>query len=122
MLDLADLVDEGKWVCGDWCTFMQGNAPIHVAKSSKKFFEERRIALLDYPACSPDLNLIENCWGCLSWKVYKGGRQYHWVNDLKEAIFVAWASFSPELLQKLVDSMPNRVFKAVHLGGATHYS
>ena len=61
MLDRADLVDEGKRVYEERWTFMQDNAPIHVTNSSKKFFEDHNIALLDWPAYSPDLNPIENC-------------------------------------------------------------
>ena len=38
--------------------FQQDNCTIHVSKESMKFFNEARVALLDWPPYSPDLNKI----------------------------------------------------------------
>ena len=59
--------------------FLQDNAPSHAAKKTvgylmKVGFKIQR--LMKWPACSPDLNPIENPWNILNRKMYEGGRQF----------------------------------------------
>lgn len=99
------------------CIFQQDNAPIHVSNESKQWFRDKNISLLEWPACSPDCNPIENLWGILAGKVYANGRQFENVNDLKSAIRDCWAKIDMETIKKLTDSMPNRVFELIQNGG-----
>lgn len=50
----------------------QDNCSIHVAKSVKNWMCEANITTLEWPARSPDLNLIENIWEMLAELVYDG--------------------------------------------------
>uniref|UniRef100_A0A3Q0QWA4 Tc1-like transposase DDE domain-containing protein n=1 Tax=Amphilophus citrinellus TaxID=61819 RepID=A0A3Q0QWA4_AMPCI len=63
MLQRASLMTEGPRLCGNDWVFQQDNAAVHSARLTKDFFQENNITLLDHPACSPDLNPIENIWG-----------------------------------------------------------
>lgn len=76
---------------GESWTYQQDNAPIHSAKRTKEFFASKNIPVLKWPAVSPDLNPMENLWSILSKQVYKGGRQFDTLLQLKKAIQEEWA-------------------------------
>ncbi len=49
--------------------FQQDLAPSHTAKTTKSWLNDHSIGVLDWPANSPDLNLIENLWGIVKRKM-----------------------------------------------------
>ena len=79
---------------------------------------EQKIRLLYYPACSPDLNPIENLWGLMVAKVY-GDRQNSAISEFKNAILNTWEKIPSVHLQKLVDSIPRRIFKVIKANGGS---
>lgn len=97
--------------------FQQDNAPVHSARSTKDWLGRRRITVIDWPARSPDLNPIENCWGWLTRQVYADGKQFHTKDELKAGILKAWEKMPQEYIQKLFESMPRRVASVVEAGG-----
>lgn len=102
--------------------FQQDNAPIHTAKIIKQWFQLEKMNVLDWPALSPDLNIIENAWGWLSRNVYAGGRQYDSIEELIQAIKTQWKSIPTRIVKNLFNSMPNRLIEVLKKnGGATSY-
>ena len=87
----------------------QDNAPAHTALYTKDYFAEAGIVDLPWAPRSPDMNIIENCWGVLSRAVYDGGRQFDTIDDLKECLIYEWEKLSLEYIRNLVESMPRRV-------------
>uniref|UniRef100_A0A3P8SZ41 Tc1-like transposase DDE domain-containing protein n=1 Tax=Amphiprion percula TaxID=161767 RepID=A0A3P8SZ41_AMPPE len=83
---------------------------------------QNNITLLGHPACSPDLNPIENIWGWMAREVYKNGHQFQTVDALCETIFTTWSNVPTSLLETLASSIPKRIFEVINKnGGATHY-
>ncbi|EYC14419.1 hypothetical protein Y032_0040g191 [Ancylostoma ceylanicum] len=102
--------------------FMQDNAAIHSSRSTRTWLSSQGIEILDWPACSPDLNSIENVWGVIVRRIYANNRQYSSVEELKKAILEAWNNLEPNLIRNLYASMPKRIFEvAVNKGGPTCY-
>lgn len=105
--------------------FMHDNAPSHAARYtcdalSKFGFKDGRVML--WPACSPDLNPIENFWSQLKSKVYEGGRQFSSKKDLWEQIQASAADINKDSIKQLTNSMDSRLLKVVTAkGGYIHY-
>lgn len=90
--------------------FQQDNASCHTAKSTRTWFENKRITVLGWPANSPDLNVIEEVWHKMKQKLRNSPQRTK--ESLKAKIEEIWESFSVEECAQLVNSMPKRV-KAV---------
>ncbi|CAK9833200.1 Transposable element Tc3 transposase [Anthophora retusa] len=102
--------------------FQQDNAAVHTAKIVKEYFLKENISILQWPACSPDLNIIENCWAMLSQAVYAEGRQFSNLNELKTCIMIEWENLDQTKIKTLYDSLPKRMVEVIeNKGGCTHY-
>ncbi|PIC17508.1 hypothetical protein B9Z55_023726 [Caenorhabditis nigoni] len=97
--------------------FMQDGAPCHRARQTMKWLEDHRIPVLTWPACSPDLNIIENVWAFMARKVYEGNKSYDNVDQLKKAIIDAWLAVDQNLLDNLYRSLDGRVYELTLKGG-----
>lgn len=102
--------------------FQQDNASIHRARATVQWLNTNLQWVNDWPSKSPDLNPIENLWGIVARAIYRHGRQFEDVQELKEAITTAWNEIPLETLRKLINSMPNRVQAVIEKDGhATKY-
>jgi len=97
--------------------YQQDNASIHKSRETSAWFASEGINILPWPACSPDLNPMENLWGIIVRRLYAENRQFATVDDLKNAIEEAWNGTEFEVLEHLVESMKNRVFQVIQRSG-----
>ncbi len=58
-----------------WREFQQYNAHLHSTAITTAWLRSRRVWVLNLPACSPDLSLIENIWCIIKQK--KNGKDDH---------------------------------------------
>src|ERR1700741_2170449 len=101
---------------------MQDNVRCHTSAETKEWFRVNQVKVIDWPSRSPDINPIENLWGWLVRRVSRGGPQFDNIPQLKEAIREAWNEVPPELLRRLIDSVPARLKEVIQAnGGSTSY-
>ena len=84
----------------------QQNAPTHKASFIKNFFCENEWKVLDWPPYSPDLNIIGNLWTIVKKRLAK--QSVSW-ESLEEKVQEIWNSIELETVQKLYDSIPERL-------------
>lgn len=101
--------------------FQQDNASIHTSQVATAFFEAQETQLLEWPAKSPDLNIIENVWHMISSIVY-ADKQYDDKETLWQAIQEAAFTLmfeKSEQLHNLYEDMNKRLLEVIQAKGAT---
>ena len=97
----------------------QDGAPCHTSKFTRDYFATASITGMEWPPRSPDMDCIENCWGQLSQAVYKGGRQFDDVHELKECLTYEWENLSMDYVGKLISSMPRGISELYNKRGSS---
>ncbi len=70
------------------CVFQQDNAKPHTAAITTAWLRSRRVRVLNWPACSPDLSPIENIWHIIKWKIRR--RRPQTLQQLEPYIRQEW--------------------------------
>ena len=95
--------------------FQHDNDPKHTAKITKAFLKNNNISVLEWPACSPDLNPIENVWNLLKIKIHK--RKPKDKDEFIDIITEEWLKFDSNVLKSLINSMPKRIQQVIKNNG-----
>lgn len=100
--------------------FQQDNDPKHICNLVKKFINQSKINVLEWPPQSPDLNPIEHLWDEMDRKVKKSQRTS--MKVFKNALKQTWDEIDSATLQNLVNSIPKRLKEVIkNRGYATKY-
>ena len=95
---------------------MQDGAPCHRSRSTLDYLDSRSICLVsDWPAQSPDLNIIENLWSVLKNKVTK--RMPKTVEELWSVTQEEWDTITKEDVRNLFSSIPARLKDVIRRKG-----
>lgn len=100
--------------------FQQDNDPKHKSKKTMAWLNNNNITLLNWPSCSPDLNIIENVWSLLKRGINK--RKPKNIDELEKYINEEWNKIDQQTIKNLFDGMPKRIAQVIERnGGITDY-
>jgi hypothetical protein len=93
----------------------------HTANVVTMHFRQNGITVLPWPATSPDLSPIENCWDQLKRAVYKHVNANTTLAQIEQIAVREWQALPMHNIRRLIRSMTTRVRECVNAnGGYTH--
>ncbi|KAJ8876178.1 hypothetical protein PR048_024087 [Dryococelus australis] len=93
----------------DPCYFQDDNARCPVSRATVQWYADNNVRRLDWPAQSPDLNPIKHHWDELDRRVRARQARPKSIAQLMEWLQEEWRRIPVDVLQTLVESMPDRV-------------
>jgi len=80
-------------------TLQQDNARPHVGRVTLEYLHAMGIEILEWPANSSDLSVVEHLWDEL--RVQKRPRQLQTLQELREALLEEWDNIPQDVIRKL---------------------
>lgn len=107
---------------GDGFILVDDNALPHRAEIVKEVLRENEINRMNWPARSPDMNVIEHVWSSMKLKLNQREQEFMNLEELAIAVREEWESIPQGFIRNLVDSMPRRTAELLRVrGGPTRY-
>ncbi|KAG1937637.1 hypothetical protein F2P79_018097 [Pimephales promelas] len=95
----------------------QDGAPSHTSISTSEFLKAKKIKMLqDWPAQSPDMNIIKHMWGRMKEEAWKTKPKN--IDELWEACKTAFFAIPDDFINKLYESLPNRMDAVLQAHGS----
>jgi transposase len=102
--------------------FQHDNDPKHKAKLTQAWLKDHEIAVLDWPAQSPDLNPIEHLWNEVERRLKQHPEPPTRQSELWEKLEEVWNGIEADVCLKLINTMPERIMDVIKAkGGYTRW-
>ncbi|CAF1578421.1 unnamed protein product [Rotaria magnacalcarata] len=95
--------------------FQHSNDPKDRAVFVNDWLKKKQIEVLKWPSFSPDLNPTEHLWDELERRMKK--HQPKNKDELKRYLLHEWVDIGRNVIVKLVDSVPNRLYECLKMKG-----
>ena len=96
-------------------SFMDDNAPVH--RANAVFKQNNKINGIEWPAQSPDLNIIENIWLHVKRGIEKTTLDMQTPEQLFDVINTAWQNVSVDYVQRLYETIPGKIHEVLRMKG-----
>ncbi|GFY07860.1 transposable element Tcb2 transposase [Trichonephila clavipes] len=96
---------------------MDDNARPHRARIVEEYLEDHGLERMEWPARSPDLNLIEHLWDYLGREVAALNPPPRSLHELKQGLLCVWSSLPIPVSDNLINSMGNRCRQCIQVRG-----
>jgi hypothetical protein len=112
LLPAANEMFQGEW------ELQQDKATAHTAASTRAFLQQQDIAVVDgWPTKGDDISPIENLWAILDDRLED--KKYTTKAGMKRSVSQIWNEVDQSLLDKLVESVPDRLRRVVKAKGGS---
>ena len=98
-------------------TFMDDNAPVHRANTVKAYKENNQINETEWPAQSPDMNIIENIWLRIKRDIENQTSNVTTPQQLFDVIRGAWQNIPVDYVKGLYETIPGRLCEVLRMKG-----
>lgn len=98
--------------------FQQDNAKVHTANIIKEYFLKSKIAVMNWPSNSPDLNPIELVWAYLKRQLDQYDNEPKSMKELWNRVQDVWNRIPEDFIHNLYASMPTRMRMVCQRRGA----
>ena len=118
-----DILDKNLWTVVVWYfegkeyLFMDDNAPVHRAHTVENYKDQKEVTSMEWPAQSPDLNIIENIWLYMKRELQKSAVDIATKNDLLREIQSVWRNIELDYIRNLYQSIPDRLDNVIKMKG-----
>ncbi|GBL94421.1 hypothetical protein AVEN_7387-1 [Araneus ventricosus] len=96
---------------------MDDNERPHRALLVDEFLENEDIRRMDWPARSPNLNLIEHVWDALGRAIATRNPPPRTIQEMKTALLNEWDQLPQEMINCLISSMKSRCKACISVRG-----
>ena len=97
--------------------FQDDNAPPHKSRETMDFIREKNITGTEWPAQSPDLNIIENIWLRMKRDIEKEVQLIETSAQLIKVIRRSWENINMKYIRDLYETIPSRLAEVIRMKG-----